>query len=258
MATMFEPSASTSAIRPSLLTADPPSMADSLPSINFGFDDLRDRMARFTERFDAFIAKGRKQVLEERNRFRINVAELQEDQRLKTREIETLAHKSSSHAQAVDKEAAETAELHAAIASISQQRDARAQHRDRIKSEIVTIRKQIAQRLSAQQQYAKAIDEQAQHNVPELDFWQTYLCMRIEGTGTVDRVKFAFTHVDEKNWEREACFELDMEKRDYRVVSIKPKVETEQVERCVERLNDSRDLGQFLKGMRDLLTAAVK
>lgn len=77
MATMFEPSASTNALRPSLLTADAPSMADSLPSINFGFDDLRDRMARFTERFDTFIAKGRKQVLEERNRFRINVAELQ-------------------------------------------------------------------------------------------------------------------------------------------------------------------------------------
>lgn len=78
MATMLlEPSMSTSAMRASLHAADAPSMADSLPNINFGFDDLRDRMARFTERFDAFIAKGRKQVLEERNRFRINVAELQ-------------------------------------------------------------------------------------------------------------------------------------------------------------------------------------
>lgn len=74
---MFEPSLSTSMMRPSLLTADAPSMADSLPTINFGFDDLRDRMARFTEKFDTFIATGRRQVLEERNRFRINVAELQ-------------------------------------------------------------------------------------------------------------------------------------------------------------------------------------
>lgn len=51
-------------------------MADSLPSINFGFDDLRDRMARFTVKFDEFIEKGRKRVLEERNQFRMNVAEL--------------------------------------------------------------------------------------------------------------------------------------------------------------------------------------
>ncbi|KAL8910734.1 MAG: hypothetical protein Q9171_003980 [Xanthocarpia ochracea] len=233
-------------------------MADSLPSINFGFDDLRDRMARFTERFDIFIAKGRKQVLEERNRFRINVAELQEDQRLKTKEIENLAHKSSSHAQIVDKEAAETAEMHAAITSITQQRDARAQHRDRIRTDIAAVRKQIAQRLSAQQHYAKALDEQAQLNTPELDFWQTYLCMRIEGTGTVDRLRFVFTHVDEKDWEREVCFDLDTEKKDYRVASIKPKVDADQVERRVERLNSNRDLGQFLKGMRDLLTTAVK
>lgn len=54
-----------------------PSVADSLPSINFGFDDLRDRMARFTARFDDFIEKGRKRVLEERNQFAVTVAELQ-------------------------------------------------------------------------------------------------------------------------------------------------------------------------------------
>ncbi|KAL9001139.1 MAG: hypothetical protein Q9169_000322 [Polycauliona sp. 2 TL-2023] len=255
---MFEPSASTGVMRSSSHAADAPSMADTLPSINFGFDDLRDRMARFTERFDTFIAKGRKQVLEERNRFRINVVELQEDQRLRTREIENLAHKSYSHAQTIDKETAETAEMHAAITSITKQRDARAQHRDRIRTEIAAMRKQITQRQSAQQQYAKAMDEQARMNVPELEFWQKYLCMRIEGTGTVDRLRFVFTHVDEKDWEREVCFDLDTEKRDYRVASVKPKVDVEQVERCVERLNDNRDLGPFLQRMRELLTTAVR
>ena len=52
-------------------------MADSLPNINFGFDDLRERMAKFTARFDNFIELGRKRVLEERNQFRMNLAELQ-------------------------------------------------------------------------------------------------------------------------------------------------------------------------------------
>lgn len=59
------------------LAAEPPSMADSLPTVNFGFEELRDRMAKFTARFDEFIEKGRKRVLEERNAFRMNVAELQ-------------------------------------------------------------------------------------------------------------------------------------------------------------------------------------
>jgi kinetochore protein Spc25, fungi type len=53
------------------------SMADTLPGIDFGFNDLRERMAQFTARFDEFIERGRKRVLEERNAFRINVAELE-------------------------------------------------------------------------------------------------------------------------------------------------------------------------------------
>lgn len=77
MAAIFEPSFSVGAMRAPLSTPDAPSMADSLPNVNFGFEELRERMARFTDRFDDFIAKGRKRVLQERNQFKINVAELQ-------------------------------------------------------------------------------------------------------------------------------------------------------------------------------------
>ena len=77
MTTPFEPSLSVSGTRPPLASADAPSMADSLPSINFGFEDLRNRMAQFTTKFDAFIERGRKRILEERNQFHINLAELE-------------------------------------------------------------------------------------------------------------------------------------------------------------------------------------
>ena len=52
-------------------------MADTLPGVDFGFNDLRERMAQFTARFDEFIDRGRKKVLEERNAFRMNMAELE-------------------------------------------------------------------------------------------------------------------------------------------------------------------------------------
>lgn len=74
MVTSFEPRHSLGRLS---MAPAAPSAADSLPSINFGFDDLRDRMAQFTARFDAFIEQGRKRVLEERNQFRLNMAELQ-------------------------------------------------------------------------------------------------------------------------------------------------------------------------------------
>lgn len=73
MSSAFEPRSS-SMHRQSFVA--PPSIADTLPSINWGFDDLRDRMTKFSARFDAFIEQGRKRVLEERNQFRMDMAEL--------------------------------------------------------------------------------------------------------------------------------------------------------------------------------------
>ena len=75
-------STSTSSLRASQSqhAAQPYSYSDSaltqLPSVEIPFDDLRRRMADFTSKFDAFIEKGRKRVLEERNEFKARLSEL--------------------------------------------------------------------------------------------------------------------------------------------------------------------------------------
>ena len=215
-------------------------------------------MAAFTDRFDAFIAQGRKRVLEERNQFRINVAELQEDQRTRAKDIEILAQKSSQHMAALSAQEAETEAARGEITAITASRDANAQHRDRLRAEIKSYNKQIDQRKAAQAAHAQKIEEQARLNVPELDFWETYLGLRIEGAGKVDRLKFIFSNLDERDWEREAWFELDTERREYRVTHCRPKVEEGAVDTCLERLNESRDLGEFLRGMRELFVKSMK
>lgn len=75
MAAIHEPHRASSVRRQTSVPVEA-SVIDTLPSVNFGFDDLRDRMAKFTAKFDNFIEQGRKRVLEERNQFRMNVAEL--------------------------------------------------------------------------------------------------------------------------------------------------------------------------------------
>ncbi|BCR87009.1 kinetochore Spc25 family protein [Aspergillus chevalieri] len=258
MSSSFDPSLSTSGMRPPLTTADAPSMADSLPSINFGFEDLRNRMAQFSMQFDAFIERGRKQVLEERNQFRINLAELQEDQRMKQKDIEILNLKSQTHEQTLQKEAAEAAEMHAAISSITLERDARLVKRDRLRQQIAETQKSISQRLDAQKAHARNLDAQTRLNVPELDFWQDYLCLRIEGAGREDRLKFIYSHLLEKDWEAEAWFELGTASRDYEVYHTRPKLEREALEQELDILNEDRDFGAFLKRMRKLFVEALK
>jgi len=177
---------------------------------------------------------------------------------MKQRDLEILAQTSQQHSATLSAQAAETAEMQAAIASITTQRDAHAAHRDNLRSEIKSLQEQIAQRQRAQSAHACDLDAQSRFNGPELDFWETYLGMRIEGAGQADRLKFVFCCVDEREWEREAWFELDTEKREYRVTYCRPKVEEGEVESVVDRLNETRDLGQFLKGMREVFVRTMK
>ncbi|PKK46927.1 hypothetical protein CI102_9887 [Trichoderma harzianum] len=251
MAAGFDPSMS---IGPGRQTIAPvgPSAADTLPSIDFGFDDLRERMAKFTAKFDAFIEQGRKRVLEERNQFRVNMAELQEDERMRRRDIEIAQVKMSTYQQTIEKEEAEKREMEGSISSLAAQRDSHIAARDSLKAQIAETQAEIDSRLAAQRAYMKQKEAQLRYNVPELDFWITNLCLRIEGAGKDDRLKFVYTHIDEKNWEREAWFELVTSSRDYDVKHCRPKLERESVERVLDKVNESRELVVLLKGMREL------
>ncbi|KAJ4153069.1 hypothetical protein LMH87_009575 [Akanthomyces muscarius] len=235
-----------------------PSMVDQLPNINFGFDELRERMAKFTTKFDAYIEQGRKRVLEERNQFRMDVAELQEDQRMKKKDIEIAHVKTSTYQQSIEKEESEKQEMEAAIASLSAQRDHHLATRDSLREQIAQTQRDIDAKLAAQRAHAQQQEAQSRFNVPELDFWITNLCLKIEGAGRDDRLKFIYTHIDEKNWEREAWFELVTSARDYDVKHCRPKLERDAVERVLERVNESRELVVLLKGMRELFVDAMK
>ncbi|KAL8397846.1 hypothetical protein RB594_004519 [Gaeumannomyces avenae] len=240
------------------LAGPAPSMADQLPAIDFGFDELRDRMAKFTARFDAFIEQGRKRVLEERNHFRMNVAELQEDQRMKKKDIEIVQLKTNTHQHTMAKEAAEAREMQASIAVLSEQRDRQAAARDELRATIAAAQHEVDARLAAQAEHARRRAGQARFNVPELDFWVTNLCLRIEGAGRDDRLKFVFTHVDERDWDAEAWFELDTAARDFAIRHCRPKLEKGKVERVLDRANESRELVVLLKGMRELFAEAMR
>lgn len=69
----FDPSAPSAA---ALKRNETPPTAATLPSIDFGFETLKERMAQFTKRFDGFIENGRRSLLEEKNEF---VRDMSED-----------------------------------------------------------------------------------------------------------------------------------------------------------------------------------
>ena len=177
---------------------------------------------------------------------------------MKKKDIEIVQVKTATHQQTIEKEEAETREMEAAIASLAAQRDKHLARCDSLQAQIAQTEAEIEQRLAAQRAFAAQQEAQSRFNVPELDFWITNLCMRIDGAGQDDRLKFVYTHIDERNWEREAWFELVTSSRDYDVRHCRPKLEREAVERVLERVNESRELVTLLKGMRDLFAEAMR
>ena len=179
---------------------------------------------------------------------------------MRKHDIELLHQKSTSHAHTLAREAAETAEMSSAINDLTAQRDSRASHRDALRAEIAAHKKLMDQRLKAQRQHASYLDKQERHNGPELAFFEEYLGLRIEGAGQVDHLRFIFSAIDERDWNREAWFELNTEGKDYKVEMTRPKVEEGKVGACLDRLNESGDLGlgPFLQEMRELLMESMR
>jgi len=182
-----------------------------------------------------------------------------ETQRTRRQAIINLESQSSSHAETLEKESAETSEMHAAISALMAQKDDHVARRNQLQSEIAATQTLIRQRREAQAAHQRALDAQARHNLPELRFWETCLGLRIEGADDGgERLRFCFEGLDTKNEGHNAWFEIDTGARDFEVVGTKPRLEVEEVEAVVERANESKELNVLLKGMRGLLTEALR
>ena len=189
-----------------------------------------------------------------------------EDRRTTTTRIATLSSTLSSHAHLVSRESAEKAEMQSSISSLT------AAHHDkeaacaRLRTTIAAVQRQRDAKRAAQRQYADKMEAQARLDGPELAFWEEYLGTRIEGSGREDVVRVVFVFEpgskssnNKVEGEREGVCELKVPERGgYEVVFSKPRLEEKGVAACVGRLNESRDIGAFFKGMRALFGEVLK
>lgn len=148
-----------------------------------------------------------------------------------------------------------------AIEALTQQREEHLERRDRLKADIATVQATIKQKREAQAQHQRGLEAQARQNIPELRFWERCLGLRIEASGfdgVEDQLRFVFLGADERDEENECWFELAMGGREYAVAETQPKLESDSVDEAVEKLNEHRELGAFLKAMRVLFVEALK
>ncbi|KAF3905745.1 hypothetical protein AA313_de0202405 [Arthrobotrys entomopaga] len=238
--------------------AIPPNIAAQLPTVNFGFDELKEKMAKFTSAFDEFIEKRREKALEARTNFARDLADLNESQKTVRKNIEHYEHEEMKIASNTEKEIKETADLEDEISTIKAQKATRQAENETLNSQIreqsIAISKKRAKLLEEKQ----ALASQANHNQPELAFWEDYLGLRIEGAGRLDHVRFIYTCLDESDPEREFEIVVSVESRDYEIIGARPKLDDATKARCLETLNETRSIAKFLKSVREEFKKTVK
>lgn len=148
--------------------------------------------------------------------------------------------------------------MHEAIRSLTAQKEEHVARRDQLRTDIGSVQAAIKQRRDSQAAHQRALDAQARHNIPELRFWESCLGMRMEGTGVDDRLKFVYVCIDERDPDRECWFELQIGGREYEVASTKPRLDREDVDEAQEGLNETKELGRFLKTMRGLFVDVLR
>ena len=141
--------------------------------------------------------------------------------------------------------------MQATVDQLKAQEEERRKTLHKLEAELEEKTKEYAVKKEAAEKQEEFLKSQGQQDVEELRIWEERSGMRIEGAGSEDKLKFIFKNIDEKDFNREFWFELCVNKKDYEVLACQPKLDNEEVEPLLNKLNETRELGPFLRDMRN-------
>lgn len=185
-----------------------------LPKLDFGYDELRDKMSAFTLQFDSFIEKSRRKVLASKNDFQRTLAENTEMQKQIQLEIENLKQKNREMLSALDRDEREEKECEGQIREMAKTEERKAEHQAALEERIAELKQIIEKRREKRGEQRRWVEKQSGRNGPELMFWEQILGMRIEGV-EVGSLKIVFTNVHPKVWTKEYEFVFRLDQKEY-------------------------------------------
>ncbi|KAK9371378.1 chromosome segregation protein Spc25-domain-containing protein [Lipomyces kononenkoae] len=229
--------------------------APNIPQFSFDFDKLRHDMDVLQEKFDAFIADGRKRILEDRIVFEKEITDAKEQEQQISNQIEYYREKEAELAQESAREQQELQETESSISEFTRKKQDLIVLRDAVVAQIRETQLVVDKKLAARSQDRAKFLAQSSLNAPELAFWEKNLGLRIEGFDD-DQLKIVFTLISESAWNREYYVVMDLSDPDYQIIRCDPQLDKNVVEGTVTRLNESRDFGRFLKDIRNAFKAS--
>ncbi|RKO82859.1 chromosome segregation protein Spc25-domain-containing protein [Blyttiomyces helicus] len=229
---------------PSARSSDPGT--ETIPS-TIPLDKMHRSCVEFQARFDEWFAMKKRALAEDKAAHLKKCHEIKETQAQLKKQIELQNAKVLELQITCEKEGEEVA------AANSEREELKLSSEERVeqKMELLAQRRELARELHRRKEELQR-KRQAQldkHNElePELQGFVQHLALELK-CPEPDVVQFIFTHVNERNWEKEYSFSVDFSTRTYRVTSCVPILPN--LDRLLAWVNTSRDFYSFLKEMR--------
>ncbi|EPY53611.1 kinetochore protein Spc25 [Schizosaccharomyces cryophilus OY26] len=217
------------------------------PDLELNYNDLKSKISNFNSIFDRFLQDERKQLLNNRNEYLKEHSNIYENQKKTEKTLDHLRAREQSLNELLEKERVEREATEQEIQTIQGKADSMRKRRQTVVDEIERCRLVLTTKRQTKEDLDSLKRKQEQLNMPELQFWQDYLGLRMEGVHE-EVIRFVFTNIDEKDWNKPFSFQINLAQIDYKVTHCRPPVPN--LDDLVNKLNQSRDFYQFLRDIR--------
>ncbi|WBW71380.1 Ndc80 complex subunit Spc25 [Schizosaccharomyces osmophilus] len=219
----------------------------NFPDLELNYNDLKLKISNFNSIFDRFLQDERKQLLNNKNEYLKELSTVYENQKNSEKTLDHLRAREQSFNELLEKERVEREATEQEIQTIQGKAEAMQKRKQTILDEIERCRVVLTTKRHTKEELDSLKRKQEQLNMPELQFWQDYLGLRMEGVHE-EVIRFVFTNIDEKNWDKPFSFQINLSHIDYEVTHCRPPLLI--LDDLVKKLNQSRDFYQFLRDIR--------
>ncbi|EPX71194.1 kinetochore protein Spc25 [Schizosaccharomyces octosporus yFS286] len=219
----------------------------NFPELELNYNDLKSKISNFNSIFDRFLQDERKQLLNNKNEHLKKLSNVYENQKNIEKTLDHLQAREQTYNELLEKERVEREATEQEIQTIQGKVEAMQKRKQTVLDEIERSRAVLTTKQQTKEELESSKRKQEQLNMPELQFWQDYLGLRMEGVHE-EVIRFVFTNIDEKNWDRPFSFQINLSHIDYEVTHCRPLLPT--LDNLVHKLNQSRDFYQFLRDIR--------
>ncbi|EEB08526.2 kinetochore protein Spc25 [Schizosaccharomyces japonicus yFS275] len=213
----------------------------------FSFETLRNNVSNFCLFFNKYTQDQRQKLLDDKNEHLKQCSELWEKQKKTEKELERAQLREKEVMDNIEKEKLEqltiTQEIQRyteILEDMNRRKALLAEEIERQQS-VLTAKRELKAKEEHHFMKQKSLDN------PELQFWEKYLGMRIEGVRE-DELRIVFVNIDDKNWKKRFSFHINFMEKLYEVTKCNPPLSN--LEELVERLNKTRNFFRFLKEIR--------